>query len=439
MNTLTTFRSFETPVRLLMINQFGINLGFYMLMPFLAGYLAGPLGLAAWAVGLVLGVRNFSQQGMFLIGGTLADRLGYKPLIVAGCLLRTGGFALLVFATGLPALLVASAATGFAGALFNPAVRAYLAAESGSRRVEAFALFNIFYQAGILAGPLVGVALLTLDFRVVAAAAALVFAVLTVAQLLALPAGPALPAPARVPVRTAWAGVLRNRRFVAFSVAMIGSYILSFQMYLALPLQAELITGDGAQWLVSALFVISGVIAVAGQLRITAWFRKRWGTGRALVAGMTILAGAFLPLALVPVPARFGTWAAVAALLAAAALLAVGTAAVFPFEMDTVVTLAEDRLVGTYYGFYNSVVGIGILIGNLATGAVFGAARAADAEVLIWVGLALIGAVSAVALARLGRTGADRAGTAEPTTSGGAGAALAEPGSHISGSAARST
>ena len=37
-----------------MINQFGINLG-YMLMPYLAGYLAGPLGLAAWAVGLVLG------------------------------------------------------------------------------------------------------------------------------------------------------------------------------------------------------------------------------------------------------------------------------------------------------------------------------------------------------------------------------------------------
>ncbi len=86
------FRSFDLPSRLLMVNQFGINLGFYMLMPYLAGHLAGPLGLAAWAVGLVLGVRNFSQQGMFILGGTLADRLGYKPLIVAGCLLRTAGF-----------------------------------------------------------------------------------------------------------------------------------------------------------------------------------------------------------------------------------------------------------------------------------------------------------------------------------------------------------
>ena len=152
MDTVREFRSFGWPSRLLMINQFGINLGFYMLMPYLAGYLAGPLGLAAWAVGLVLGVRNFSQQGMFIVGGTLADRLGYKPLIVAGCLLRTAGFGLLVFAHSLPAVLIASAATGFAGALFNPAVRAYLAADAGERRVEAFALFNVFYQAGILAG-----------------------------------------------------------------------------------------------------------------------------------------------------------------------------------------------------------------------------------------------------------------------------------------------
>ncbi|MGZ5396525.1 MAG: MFS transporter, partial [Mycobacterium sp.] len=185
MSFTAQFRSFGWPSRMLMINQFGINLGFYMLMPYLAGYLAGPLGLAAWAIGLVLGVRNFSQQGMFIVGGTLADRLGFKPLIVAGCILRTGGFALLVVADSLPAVLIASAATGFAGALFNPAVRAYLAADSGPRRVEAFATFNIFYQAGILAGPLVGLALLALDFRIVAASAAAVFAILTVAQLFA--------------------------------------------------------------------------------------------------------------------------------------------------------------------------------------------------------------------------------------------------------------
>ncbi|MEV6097638.1 MFS transporter [Nocardia sp. NPDC051981] len=399
-----------------MVNQFGINLGFYMLMPYLAGYLSGPLGLAAWAVGLVLGVRNFSQQGMFLVGGTLADRLGYKPLIVAGCLLRTAGFALLVFASDLPGLLIASAATGFAGALFNPAVRAYLAAEAGERRVEAFAVFNVFYQAGMLAGPLVGLALLALDFRVTAAAAAVVFALLTVAQLFALPARRGAEPAMRTSVLEDWRTVIANRRFVAFALAMIGSYVLSFQVYLALPLQAEYLARERAQTVTSALFVISGLVAVAGQLRITAWFRKRWGTGRGLVVGVALLAVAFVPLAILPVPRPFGAPVAIGALLLGAAVLAVGTAAVFPFEMDTVVSLSGNRLVATHYGFYNTVVGIGILVGNLATGALLGAAHAAGADWAVWLGLAVIGALAAFALHVLNRSDRDPAPTGRHRT-----------------------
>ncbi|MFI6773542.1 MFS transporter [Nocardia sp. NPDC050412] len=414
MTVFAKFRSFDLAARLLMINQFGINLGFYMLMPYLAGYLAGPLGLAAWAVGLVLGVRNFSQQGMFLVGGTLADRLGYKPLIVAGCLLRTIGFVLLVFATSLPGLLIASAATGFAGALFNPAVRAYLAADTGERRVAAFAVFNIFYQAGILAGPLVGLALMALDFRVTAGAAAVVFAGLTVAQLCALPTRRGEQTTERTTVLEDWRTVFGDRRFVAFAVAMIGSYVLSFQVYLALPLQAEFIAGARSDTLTSAMFVVSGAVAVAGQLRITAWFRARWGSGRSLVVGMGVLAVSFVPLAVVPGPGRFGVAAAAAVLLLVAALLAVGTAAVFPFEMDTVVSLSGGKLVATHYGFYNTVVGIGILVGNLATGVVVGAARAAGLDWAVWIGLTLIGIVAAFALHRLDRSSAGKHTVAQP-------------------------
>ncbi|MBY8856808.1 MFS transporter [Nocardia sp. CA2R105] len=413
-----------------MINQFGINLGFYMLMPYLAGYLSGPVGLAAWAVGLVLGVRNFSQQGMFLLGGTLADRLGYKPLIVAGCLLRTVGFALLVFATSLPGLIIASAATGFAGALFNPAVRAYLAAESGERRVEAFAVFNIFYQAGILAGPLVGLALIAVDFRVTAGAAAAVFGALTVAQLFALPTRRADTASEKTSVLHDWRSVASNRRFVAFAAAMIGSYVLSFQVYLALPLQAQYIDRPRAQAITSAVFVVSGIVAVAGQLRITAWFRNRWGTGRSLTVGMTLLAVSFLPLAIVPKPSMFGTAAAITALILSAAVLAIGTAAVFPFEMDTVVSLAGDQLVATHYGFYNTVVGVGILIGNLATGAVVGAARTAGVEWTVWIGLTAIGATAALALHALDQRRPGRS-TTSPMTANPTGPQSSSPQSRV--------
>ena len=402
---LRQFTSFGWPSRMLMINQFGINLGFYMLMPYLAGYLAGPLGLAAWAVGLVLGVRNFSQQGMFIVGGTLADRLGYKPLIVAGCLLRTAGFGLLVVAQSLPAVLIASAATGFAGALFNPAVRAYLAADSKERRVEAFAMFNVFYQAGILAGPLAGLALMVTDFRIVAAVAAAVFAMLTVVQLFALPQHSAEPPAEKTAILDDWRIVMRNRSFLWFAAAMIGSYVLSFQVYLALPLHAAVLAPQHESMLIAAVFVVSGTVAVTGQFRITRWFSARWGAGRSLMIGMLILSASFLPLLVVPTSGRFGSVAAVVALLVSAGLLAVGSAAVFPFEMDTVVSLSDNRLVATHYGFYNTIVGIGILAGNLATGALMQAARDAGADEVLWAGLALVGLAAALALRRLDRRG----------------------------------
>lgn len=413
MRTIAHFRSFDRPVQLLVINQFGINIGFYMLIPYLAGYLAGDLGLAIWVVGLVLGVRNFSQQGMFLIGGTLADRLGYKPLIVAGCVLRTAGFGLLGLVDSVPALIAASAAIGFAGALFNPAVRAYLAHDAGERRVEAFALFNVFYQTGILLGPLVGLALTGIDFRLTCAVAAGVFAVLSVLQLRALPqrqGGDTSEGPASS-VLAQWRSILGNRSFVLFSTAMIGSYVLAFQVYLALPLEVRRLAGSGVEGTVgvAALFAVSGLLTIAGQMRITAWCRNRWGPGRCLMAGLSLMAAAFLPpLATATAAASSGmltTAVLLAPLVLSAALLALGTIIVFPFEMDTIVTLSDNRLVATHYGLYNTVCGIGILLGNLLTGTALDLGRAAGLPALPWLALAGIGLLCAAGVGGLDRAG----------------------------------
>ncbi|OUD00286.1 MFS transporter [Streptomyces swartbergensis] len=414
---LTQVRSYERSVQLLMVNQFTINLGFYMLMPYLAAHLSGTLGLAGWIVGLVLGVRNFSQQGMFLVGGTLADRLGYKPMIVAGCVLRTLGFATLGLVDSLPALLAASAATGLAGALFNPAVRAYLAADAGERRVEAFALFNVFYQAGILLGPLAGMVLTGVDFRVTCLVSAAIFALLSVVQIRALPARRSEDAERQngdggQGVLAQWRGILANRPFLAFSVAMIGSYVLSFQVYLALPLEVRRLGGDGESGTaaVAMLFAVSGLTTILCQTRVTAWCKARYEPGQALVRGLAAMGLAFVPLLLatgVPVPeSGVGLWllAAVPPTLAAL-LLAVGTMIAYPFEMDTIVRLSGDRLVATHYGLYNTICGVGITVGNLGTGAALDAARAAGMPALPWIALIVLGLACAAALYGLHRTG----------------------------------
>ncbi|MEZ0067275.1 MFS family permease [Streptacidiphilus sp. MAP12-20] len=408
---LAQFRSFPGPVRLLMVQQFTINAAFYMLMPYLATHLAHGLGLAAWAVGLVLGVRNLSQQGLFLIGGTLADRLGYKRVMMAGCLLRTAGFVLLGVATDLPVLIIASAATGFAGALFNPAVRAYLAASAGpERRVEAFALFNAFYQAGMLIGPLIGLALLAFDFRLVCAVAALLFLALTLLQARALPEHRATAPGNSNGVLADWRSVIANRPFLLFAAAMTGSYVLSFQVYLALPLAAEQTVPGHGNDVTTALFAVSALVAVTAQVRLTRWARARWSTARAICYGLALMAAAFLPpltgshVVTSADPLRH--WVeALTPLLATAALIALATALLYPFEMDTVVALSGNRLVATHYGLYNTITGIGITLGNLATGAVWDTARTAGHPRLPWLALAVTGAACTGALALLARSG----------------------------------
>ncbi|MFG2986009.1 MDR family MFS transporter [Streptomyces sp. NPDC048258] len=415
-DTVKQVRSYDRSVQLLMVNQFTINLGFYMLMPYLATHLAGNLGLAGWLVGLILGVRNFSQQGMFLIGGTLGDRLGYKPMIIAGLVLRTAGFATLGLVESVPALLAASAATGLAGALFNPASRAYLATDAGERRVEAFALFNVFYQAGILLGPLVGMVLTGVDFSVTCLVAAGIFAVLSIVQIRALPARRADHAETvggvRESVLQQWRGMFTNRPFLLFSLAMIGSYVMSFQVYLSLPLEVRRLGGEGTfgTAAVAVLFAVSGLSTIAFQTKVTAWCKARMEPGRALTWGLLTMGAAFVPLLVasaVPVPdSGMGLWllAGLPASLTAL-LLAAGTMIAYPFEMDTIVRLAGDRLVATHYGLYNTICGIGITVGNLLTGMALDAAREAGVPALPWVALFLLGLACAAALSTLNRTG----------------------------------
>lgn len=53
----------STTARLLVVNQFGVWLGFFLVVPFLASHGTSRLGISTAAVGLVLGWRTFVQWG----------------------------------------------------------------------------------------------------------------------------------------------------------------------------------------------------------------------------------------------------------------------------------------------------------------------------------------------------------------------------------------
>ncbi|MFE1320616.1 MFS transporter [Kitasatospora phosalacinea] len=387
MRTWRAVRSFPLPVRLLLVNQLGVNTGFYLLVPYLAVHLGEDLGLSATAVGVVLGVRNLSQQGLFILGGSAADRLGARGVIVTGCALRSVGFALFALGDGLTVLIAASALTGLAGALFNPAVRAHLAREAGGRTAEAFALFNVFATTGALLGPLLGTLLLLVDFRAAALTAAGVFALLTAAQALALPAR-TVP-PTRTPLLRDWREVVTDRRFGAFSLALVGLYVLESQLYLLLPEAAGRATGwDGAA---SLLFLTGTLAHLALQLRVTRRLQGSGRRGRWIAAGLLVTGLAFLPpLVSTSLPV----------LLLTVLLLQLGTMVAQPFVMELVPAFGRPELTGTYYGAFYVLSGLAAALGNAAVG------RAMDSAArLPWLLCCAVGLAGAAAVAGLQRTG----------------------------------
>lgn len=408
MRTVRSFNEFPVSVRLLLANQLGVNIGFYMLVPFLAGYLADDVGMSAAQVGLVLGVRNLSQQGLFLIGGTASDRLGTRGVIIAGCALRTVGFGLFAVDGSLGVLLAASILSGLAGALFNPAVRTYIAqATEPERRPTAFALFNVFANVGALAGPLLGAVMLVWDFRVCAVVAAAVFAVLTAAQLCALPPHPVTPSGGTV--LGDWRECAGNRRFLAFTFALTGMYALQNQFYLILPMEAERVTGHAGA--VAVLILVSTVATLLFQVRVTERALRGTGRGPALALGMLLMGGGFLlPLAAAPwIPDARGVGLAEAALrilpvTAAALMLAFGVMVAQPFVLELIPAYARPGLAGTYFGVFYLVSGVVAAAGSALVG------TAADsgggsAGWPAWVLCACLGLGSAAAVRVLDRRG----------------------------------
>ncbi|MGP3976306.1 MFS transporter [Streptomyces sp. 8N114] len=417
-------RGFPVAVRVLLVNQFGVNTGFYLLIPYLATHLGQDLGLSAAVVGTVLGVRNLSQQGLFLVGGTAADRLGPRTVIIAGCALRTVGFGLFAMGDGMAVLLAASALSGFAGALFNPAVRTYLAREAGERKAEAFALFQVFATAGSLAGPVLGTALLLAGFRTSALVAAGLFLLLTVAQALALPARPAPePPPGAEGLRGVfgdWREVLGDRAFLGFALAMVGMFAMENQLYLLFPAAARQATGwDGAAGLV---FLTGTIASLTFQLRLTRALQGRGERARWIAAGPAVMGLAFLPPLLIawadtpedPARAALG----LLPVLLGAVLLYAGLMAAQPFVMELVPAYGREGLTGTYFGVFYAVSGIAAAGGNALVGWAMDAGAARGAPWLPWVCCLCFGLLTAAGITLLRRRGAmPSPASAKPTTS----------------------
>ncbi|AEJ39910.1 hypothetical protein TPY_1729 [Sulfobacillus acidophilus TPY] len=373
----------------LLLDSFVSNLGFYLLVPLIAVYLTHELGWPAWQAGVILAVRQLSQQGLAPFGGQWGDRLGYRTAVVLGMEIRAVGFILFGVLHSVTGILLASVLSGLGGALFGPADAAALAASVSDRqRAEIYSWRVVFGNTGMILGPVVGAYLLSIQFAIVAWLAGLLFFFAGVMTWRFYPLAlgrrpkPGTEAPG-------WSAVLRHRPFVQITLIASGYYLLNSQLTILVPLTVMAQHGPSALigWL---LGVYSGTVVL-----LQPWVSRKtrhWPQSWALVGG---LAGGGIAMA-----SGILSRVTLDSLFITMILFAGASMLVNPALYQLTAELADPAAFGRYYGFSRLSLGIGGSLGNAVGGLLVSLGESLALPILPWVMLAGLGAVSALLMAR---------------------------------------
>jgi MFS family permease len=383
-------------LRVMLAAQAAFMIGFSSVVPFIAVLADDRFALGPAAVGATVGARVAVQQGLFIVGGALADRLGPRALLLTGCAVRAVGFVMLALAPTPAVFVIAVLLIGMAGALFSPAVDAYVGAADaasrarprpvGARRWSAptpFAALALAGEAGGIVGAAVG-ALFMPAYAVpvvIVASAVFIAALVVLARL--LPARP--PAAAMRDARVAdgaEAGDHRDlgrpRRVLPSAIGAATVLAVYTQLFSLLPLGMAA-RGVGGGWVGAVSIVLSAtVVLLQWPLSRVA---ERLTRPRAVAAGVAAALAAAVAGAVSAAAASVPAFAAAAASAAVCTALAVMLAT--PSAQSLVAAAGPISRRATRLGALASAGGVLALAASALAGAVAGASGLAAAWLIV--------------------------------------------------------
>ncbi len=350
--------------------------GFFMLIPLLAVHITRDLALGATIAGLVLAVRQFTQFGLGLFASALADWAGYRRMIMLGMLIRAVGFGWLAWAGDTLSLTLAAAVSAVGGALFESSSKAALAALSkGFKRETIFSLSSTAGNLGMSTGPLLGVALIKVDFALVGMIAAGIYLLDFLLVWLCVP-----PIAQSKGVKSGLGQMFSNLGtvwhdgpFVLITVLLVGYYSLYSQINITLPLEATNLTGseDG----VSLLYIVNSGLAISLQFVALRYLARR--VNPVTIIGVGTLVSA-LGLFLISFVGSY--WPFIACVV----VYALGRLVVEPTVAVIVTNRAQETTLASYFGFSSLALGFGGIFGSLLGGWLFDFGRQIGLNGLCW-------------------------------------------------------
>jgi MFS family permease len=349
-------------------------------VPFLTIYLHTERGLSLRASGLALAAYGAGGMIAALSGGSLADRLGRKPVIVGSPLLGGLTVIALLFTQSAPAVVGVSFLAGAVAEAIRPAASAMLTdLTPPDRRIDVFALWRLVINLGFAVGTGLGGLLIThfgfVRLFVADAATSWVYAALALALL-------PETKPAAPPKHTKTRGFGAVARDPVFRRYWLGSFVLAVafaQTMVTLPL--ALSERGFSTALYGGLISVNGLVIIASEFWLSGRTR-RYAPHRVMALGAFLLGGGF---ALNGLAGR-----SVPLLLGIVLVWTFGEMLHSPTGQAYLSAIAPPDLRGRYAGGLGLAWSLAFTVGPL-----LGASALAYGGVWLWVGTLVLGIASA--------------------------------------------
>jgi DHA1 family multidrug resistance protein-like MFS transporter len=339
-------RSFPKGVPLLFFNAILMSLGFFALIPYLSYHLTHHLMWTPFLAGLLLMIRQMSQQGPTFFTGMIADRLGYRVMLSLGLIIRGIGFSLFAFTQHPIGFFTAAIITGIGGALFEPTNNAALTALTPpSERGRIYAIKKVMSNIGIALAALLGALLIRYDFQLLSFVCGGLFIFIGIFTFYKLPVLHVQIKP--IPFKQMWKTVIGDRIFLLFTMISIGFWFMYLQMFLTIPLQVVELTQHPQS--VSLVYLLLSVMIIFAQYPVNRIMSK-YPLTFSINMGLALMGIGLVLL---------GTAYHMTIFLLGFMIFTLGIMIVEPSNYELTSRLAKPEMTATYFGFSSLAMAFG--------------------------------------------------------------------------------
>jgi MFS transporter, DHA1 family, multidrug resistance protein len=361
--------------------------GFFVVIPLLSLHFVNGLAWSAASIGIILGVRTVTQQGLGVVSGALSDKLGARGLIISGLFIRAIGFAGLALVSDFWSLLLVITFSSIGGAMFDAPKNAAIAVLADvETRPKVYAVFGTIGNIGMAVGSLLGVLLLKVGFEIAALLAGAMYFLTFLVNLRYLP-NLQISSNQNNNALTGLGLVLQDKRFVWFTFLLAGMYLMWSQFSLALTLEATRLAGttDAVAW----LFLVNTGVAIGLQYSLTEISNRYLSPVQTLTLGVLVMTIALYGVAFSP---------SILWLLLCVAVFSIGSSLASAPQQEITARLAQPEARGAYFGFSALAFALGGGLGNIVGGWLHDLGKQIGWLGLPWVIIASSGLLTALGL-----------------------------------------